>query len=137
MTYAMGASLQAAIFARLSGDAAIDAEVHGAIYDAVPEAAPDLFVAIGPERVTGRSDVSGAGAIHELQINVVTRRNGYSAAKVVAALVSNALDGTTLPLSRGHLVSMRFQRARARRDEGETTRRIDLWFRARLDDRSV
>lgn len=134
MTYAMGASLQAAIYARLAGDQAIDAMVNGAIYDAVPEAAPDLFVAIGPERVTGRSDASGAGAVHQLQISVVTRRNGYSAAKSVAALVSDALDGAGLELGRGRLVSMQFQRAQARRDESETTRRIDLWFRARLDD---
>lgn len=137
MTYAMGEGLQAALYARLAGDAAIATLVQGAIYDAVPDTAPDLFVAIGPERVTERSDATGSGAVHQLQISVVTRRNGYSAAKAVAALVSDALDGGGLALGRGRLVSMRFQRAQARRDEGEGTRRIDLWFRARLEDDAV
>lgn len=137
MTYAMSGSLQTAVYARLAGDAAIRATVAGAVYDAVPDAAPDLFVALGPERVTGHSDSGGAGAIHQMRVSVVTRRGGYIAAKAVAALVCDSLVGADLALSRGRLVSMRFLRAEARRDEGEGTRRIDLWFRARLDDRAV
>lgn len=134
MTYAMSAGLQRAIFERLVGDAEVDALVQGAVFDAVPSVSPDLFVAIGPERVNARSDASGEGAVHQLQVSVVTKRNGYSAAKTVAAAVSDALDDADLPLERGRVVSFRFLRAQARRDEGEGSRRIDLWFRARLDD---
>lgn len=137
MTYAMGESLQMAVYGRLAGDPSIDATVGGAVFDAVPEAAPDLFVALGPERVTGRSDSGGEGAIHEVRVSVVTRRGGYIAAKAVAALVCDSLLGTELAMTRGRLVSMRFLRAEARRDEGEGTRRIDLWFRARLDDQAA
>lgn len=137
MTYAMSAGLQRAVFERLTGDAALGALVQGAVFDAVPQAAPDLFVAIGPERVDARSDGSGAGAMHDLQVSIVTKRNGYSAAKAAAGAVSDALAGAELPLERGRVVSVRFLRARARRDEGEGTRRIDLVFRARLDDRPV
>lgn len=136
MTYAMGGSLQMAVYTRLRRDAAIDAAVGAAVYDAVPDAAPDLFVALGPEKVTGVSDSGGEGAVHQIRVSVVTRRGGYIAAKTVAALVCDSLVGSEITLSRGRLVSMRFLRAEARRDEGEGTRRIDLLFRARLDDRA-
>ena len=134
MTYAMGAELQRAIFERLTEDPLVRMLVQDAVFDAVPAVSPDLFIALGPERVTARADVSGGGAIHQVQLSVVTKRNGYSAAKTLAAAVSDALVDADLPLARGKVVSVIFQRAQARRDEGEGTRRIDLWFRARLDD---
>lgn len=137
MTYAMGESLQVAVYARLASDTSLDALVKGAIYDSVPDLAPDLFVALGPEQVAGRSDVTGGGAVHQLRISVVTSRSGYIAAKAVAARVSDVLVDAALPLTRGRVVSMQFMRAQARRDEGEGTRRIDLWFRARVDDQAV
>ena len=133
MTYALSVGLQRAIFQRLANDGALNALVAGAVFDAVPISAPDLFVAIGPERVTAQSDASASGTIHQLQISVVTERNGYADAKVVAAAISDALADADLSLPRGRVVSLRFQRAQAKRDEGANTRRIDLWFRARLD----
>lgn len=136
MSYAMAGDLQRAIYERLAGDAGVGALVEGAVFDAVPASAPDLFVALGPERVNARSDASGEGAIHQVQVSVVTKRNGYSAAKTVAAAVSDALVDADLSLARGRVVSMRFLRAQARRDEGEGTRRIDLWFRARVDEQA-
>ncbi|TFL18595.1 DUF3168 domain-containing protein [Jannaschia formosa] len=134
MSYAMGASLQTAVYTALAADPALGAMLGGAVYDAVPQRAPDLFVALGPEDVAGRDDISGRGARHDLRVSVVTKREGYSAAKAAAVLVSDALLSAELVLTRGRLVSLRFLKARARRDEGENTRRIDLWFRARLDE---
>ncbi|MCK0166891.1 DUF3168 domain-containing protein [Jannaschia sp. S6380] len=136
MTYAMSESLQSAVYDRLSGDADLDALVAGAVFDSVPERAPDLFVALGPEKASDRSDATAGGAIHQVRISVVTRRQGFMAAKAVAGRVSDILSGAAMPLARGRLVSMRFLKAQAKRDEGEGTRRIDLWFRARLDDRN-
>ncbi|GIT91819.1 hypothetical protein JANAI62_22760 [Jannaschia pagri] len=134
MTYAMGNSLQMAIYSRLASDPALESLIDGAIFDAVPQVAPDLFVALGPEDVTDRSDQTGSGARHDLRISVVTSRDGFMAAKAVAAQVSDSLLSAALVMSRGRVVSLRFLKAKARRDEGEDTRRIDLWFRARLDD---
>ena len=137
MTYALGAALQTALYETLSADAVLSDLVAGAIFDAVPESAPDLFVALGPERAVGRSDVSGQGAVHEFRISVVTRRGGYHAAKTAGARISDLLSTGGLDLSRGRVVSLRFLRADAKRDEGEGTRRIDLRFRARLDDQDL
>ncbi|WP_371153685.1 DUF3168 domain-containing protein [Jannaschia sp. 2305UL9-9] len=134
MTYALSDGLQMAVYSRLASDGPLDDLVSGAVFDAVPQMAPDLFVALGPEQVTDRSDQSGDGSRHDMMISVVTTRGGYMAAKRAAARVSDSLLSADLVLTRGHVVSMRFLKARARRDEGEGTRRIDLWFRARLDD---
>jgi hypothetical protein len=46
--------------------------------------------------------------------------------------VSDALVGADLPLTRGHLVFLRFLRGQAVRSGA--TRRIDLTFRARVED---
>ena len=136
MTYALGASLQTAVYGRLASDPALDALVAGAVFDTIPDDAPDLFVAIGPERVSGRLDVTGSGAVHDISVSVVTRRGGYFSAKDAAGRVSEALTGSVLAMTRGRIVSIRFLRARTRRDEGEGTRRVDLWFRARVDDQT-
>ena len=134
MSYAASQELQAALFTLLSSDAALAGLVGDAIYDAVPGIAPDLFVALGPERVRGRADASGRVATHDLSISVVTRAGGYASAKRAAARISDIVAGAAPPLGHGRVIDIAFLRARARRDEGEGTRRVDLYFRARLDD---
>lgn len=134
MSYAMAAGLQAALFAALDGDAVLGGLVSGAVYDAVPDPVPDLFVAIGPEEAVGRSDASGGGAVHEVKVCVATTRGGYADAKVVAARVSEILEGMPLAMTRGRVAGVRFVKARARMDEGEGVRRIDMVFRIRVED---
>lgn len=135
MSYVIGPALQAAIFAHLAGDAALQAQVAGAIFDAIPPATPpETYVLIGPEDVFDRSDKTGHGAEHRLVISVVSNATGFLAAKEIAARISDLLDAPALVLSRGRLVAMWFDRAEARKIEGDQTRRIDLRFRARVED---
>jgi len=44
------------------------------------------------------------------------------------------LTNEDLSLSRGNLVQLRFRKAKARRDTTDGSRRIDMWFRARVTD---
>lgn len=135
MTYAVSAALQAAVYQRLVADAALDALVGDAIYDAVPAGTPrGTFVSIGPEDVRDRSDKSGDGAEHDFLVSVVTNAAGFQVAKSVAAVVSDALIGANLVLIRGRLVGLWFLRAAARRADNGRVRRIDLTFRARVED---
>jgi hypothetical protein len=133
MSYAMTAALQSAVFQALISDALIMSLSGGAVHDALPPGpvAP-LFVVIGPEQVRDASDKTGAGAVHDFTVTVVSEAAGFSTAKTLAAAVSDALVGADLTLSRGRLVTMDFLRARARRVEGG--REIEIWFRARLDE---
>jgi hypothetical protein len=140
MSYGMAAALQGAVFARLAGDAALAALVGGAVHDAIPPGtAPGTFVLIGPEEARDASDISGAGAEHRLTISVVTTAAGFQVAKAVAVAVSDALALPLPPLARGRLVGLWFQRAVARRERpaapgADEVRRIDMIFRARVED---
>ncbi|WP_353472002.1 DUF3168 domain-containing protein [Salipiger sp. H15] len=134
MSYALSGPLQAALYAALRDDAALAALVGEAIYDAPPSGTlPGLYVTLGAERVRDASDGEVAGAWHDLTVAVVTDAAGFASAKAVAAAVSERLHEAELGLSRGRLVSLRFRRAEARRESGGI-RRIELTFRARVED---
>jgi len=135
MSYAVAAALQAAVYQRLAGDAALDALVAGAVFDAVPPGTPPgTFVLLGPEEARDRSDGSGAGAEHRFTVSIVSDESGFQVAKAVAGAVSDTLVDAPLALSRGRLVGLWFQRAVARKVEQGSVRRIDLTFRARVED---
>lgn len=129
MSYIASAALQSAIFARLS------AQIPGVtIVDAMPPGATiGTFVLLGPEVALDQSDKSGAGAEHRLEIAVISDETGFLPAKTIAGAVSAALVDADLPLTTGHLVSLQFLRATARRLDEGSVRRIDLQFRARID----
>lgn len=135
MSYGMGAALQAAVYGRLQADAALVALVGDAIYDAAPAGgAAGMYVSLGVDEARDRSDGTGAGAVHDFTVSVVTDASGFAAAKDAAAAISDALVDAALVLSRGRLVSLGFLRARARRVPGGALRQIDLRFRARVED---
>ncbi|MCX8509265.1 MAG: DUF3168 domain-containing protein [Rhodobacteraceae bacterium] len=135
MSYGAAAALQAAVYQRLMADTALDALIGSAIYDAVPPGtALGTYVSLGPEVVRDSSSQTERGAVHEFSVSVVTDAAGFQNAKAVAVAVSDALTGATLVLARGHLVGLWFLRARARRVEEADVRRIDLFFRARVQD---
>ena len=135
MSYGVSAALQAAVYERLAGDAALAALVGGAIYDVVPAGQlPETYVSLGPEDVTDRSDKSGRGAEHRFTVSVVSEAAGFQTAKAAAGAASDALLPGGLVLARGRLVAIEFLQARARRVRAGNVRRIDLTFRARVED---
>ncbi|MEM6371512.1 MAG: DUF3168 domain-containing protein [Pseudomonadota bacterium] len=135
MSYAVSAALQSAVFAAISTDPGVVAAVGAAVYDALPSGTlPDLYVSLGPEDVRAEDDKTGSGSAHRFVVSVVTDVPGFRMAKEAAGAVSDALHGADLTLARGRLVSLQFQRARAFKIEKATGRRIDLTFRARVED---
>lgn len=134
MSYASAAALQAAVYQRLAADTAVATLSGGAIYDAVPPGPlPPTYLSLGPEDARDRSDKTGGGAEHDFTVSVVTDAAGFQTAKALAGAVSDALVGADLVLARGRVVDLWFLRARARRVGAADQRRIDLWFRARVD----
>ncbi|MGB5558476.1 MAG: DUF3168 domain-containing protein [Paracoccaceae bacterium] len=135
MSYGVSSALQAAVFQRLQGDAVLAGLVGSDIFDAAPSGTvPTTYVSLGPEDVRDASDNTGAGAVHEFTVSVVTEAAGFRGAKNVAAAVSDALVDAPLVLTRGTLVSLGFLKARAKRVQDGDVRRIDLRFRARVED---
>ena len=134
MSYAYSGALQRAIFQALGSDSVLKGMVDDAIFDMHPHAAvPDRFVALGSETVQAQGDVTGVGAIHRVEIFVVSNRDGFLAVKNIAARVGAVLDAAALNLAHGHLVDIRFERAKAVRRTSDNTRRVQMFFRARID----
>ena len=89
MSYATAAALQSALYDRLTSDAAVTALVGSDIYDGIPSGTiPPLYLSLGEETVTDRSDKDGPGARHDVTLTIVTQANGFSNAKVLAAAVA-------------------------------------------------
>lgn len=135
MSYAQAAALQGAVYQALLAAVELQALVGNNVYDAVPSGKiPDLYVSLGPEVATDASDKTGYGALHKFTVSVVSETPGFATAKAVAAAVCDALVDADLALSRGRLVLLRFERATAVRMDKGNRRRIDLRFRARVED---
>lgn len=135
MSYGSAAALQTALYQRLTTDTEVVAAVGAAVFDMVPTGPlPPLYIVLGRDEQRDASDYTGAGAWHEAVISVVAESASFLAAKEAARAVSDALVDAPLSLSRGTLVSLRLMRALARQTENGTGRRIDLRFRARIDD---
>ncbi|MEO1139186.1 MAG: DUF3168 domain-containing protein [Pseudomonadota bacterium] len=135
MSYGASAALQQAVYQKLLADPTLDTLVQGAIYDAMPQGTlPQIYVTLGPEEARVRSDKTGQGAWHRFTVSVVTDGTGFHAAKEVAAAISDALVDNQLTLTRGTMAGLHFFRARAKREGTGAARRIDLTFRARVDD---
>jgi hypothetical protein len=135
MSFAGSAPLQAAVFEALGNDAALGAIVGTAIYDAVPSGnLPAIYVRLGSETARDASDGTGAGALHRFTVSVITTQPGFASAKQAGSAISDVLHDANLTLSRGRLVSLRFERARAARIDSGAARQIDLRFAARVQD---
>ncbi|WP_428925554.1 DUF3168 domain-containing protein [Marinibacterium sp. SX1] len=136
MSYGVAAALQKAVYELLVTDPALAGLIGTGVFDTVPSGpVPPTYVAIGPEEVRDRSDGTGPGAVHRFTVSVISEAEGFATVKTVAAAVGDALNGASPALDRGRLVGLWFERASARRTgQAERIRRIDLRFRARVQD---
>lgn len=135
MSYATAAALQEAVYQALRADSALAGFIGDAVFDELPSGAvPGTYVSLGESDVRDASDKTGQIGDHRFQISVVTSEEGFLVAQAVAAAVSDVLIDGQLDLSRGRIVLLRFLKARARRVQRGQVRRIDLTFRAIVED---
>ena len=135
MSYILSGPLQSTIFTTLGNDAGLTRLVGSAIFDQAPSGviAGD-YVSLGEETVKDASDLACNGAVHDFVVTVVSQQPGFKTAKDIAGAVCNVLIDASPAMTRGHIVSLNFVSARAVRTKGDARRRIDLRFRARVDD---
>lgn len=135
MSYALSSALQTAIYDLLAGDAALAALVGGSVHDQPPPGpVTGTYVLLGDEDTRDLSDKTAAGADHRFSVSVISDAYGFRTAKDAAGRVSDLLVDATPALTRGRIVMLRFLGARARRIRSGQTRRIDLTFRAIVED---
>jgi hypothetical protein len=134
MSYQSATALQQALYDVLINDATLAGLLPGGVHDAAPPGTPQgTYGVIGVEDAIDRSDVTGPGSEHRVQISVVSDASGFLTGKSAAARISQILPDTQPALSTGRVVAIWFHQARARRVEGATVRRIDLTFRVRVE----
>ena len=138
MSLALSGEFQGAIYGALTGDAALVALVGAEIYDAPLPSGGALplgeHVTLGEEVVKPFGSATSSGGVHDFDVVVHSTANGFAAAKVVAAAVSDVLVDANLSVSGGHLVSLRFVKAKAKRGIAPELRRIEMRFRAVVED---
>jgi len=128
-------ALQAAIYQHLQSDTALSALVGAAIYDEMPPGPVEgTYLSLGDGDVRDISDQTGGLAEHRPVVSVVSDAEGFALAKSAAAAATDALIDADLVLTRGRVVSLTFSKARARRVRAGQVRRIDLTFRAIVED---
>lgn len=137
MSYRVSAALQGAVYQKLRSDAGVAELVGDAVFDALPIAPPrGVYVALGPEEVTGTIDSGGCVSRHDFTVSVLSGSDeaaGFGAVKQAAMAVSSALEDADLATDAGHVAGLWFVNARAKRVENSAERRVDLTFRALID----
>ena len=137
MSYVFSAGLQAAVYQRLTGDAALSTLVGTAIYDSPLEHAPDQIapdhITLGEETVRANDTATSRGATHDFTVTVHSGRDGFDAVKKIAGAVCSSLVDAQLSLDEGQLVALRFLQARAVRGRAPVKRKVTLRFRAVVD----
>jgi hypothetical protein len=113
------AALQAAIYTRLAGDAALSIILGGArVYDHVPRNAAYPYVAFAGSVERDWSTGSEEGHEHLVTIHAWTRGGGHREADEVLAAVRTALHDHPLALDGWRLVNLRHEFSEVRRDRG-------------------
>ncbi|OBZ96018.1 hypothetical protein ADU59_06460 [Pararhizobium polonicum] len=124
-------ALQKAIFAALSGDAALTAMVGAdGIHDHMQTRSHRPCIFIAAIESLDASTASEAGEEHLLTLQVLAAEGGNRAAQEIAARVRAVLDDADLALDGFALVSLLHRRTRTGRDARTRGHVADMVFRA-------
>ena len=135
MSYGASSALQAAVYQLLAGDAALQALVGTNVFDEVPPGpVAGTYLSLGEGEVRDLSDATGGIGEHRFEVSVISDAEGFATAKAAAEAVSDVLVDAAPVLTRGRVISLSFVKARARRVRAGQSRRIDMTFRAIVED---
>jgi hypothetical protein len=124
-------SLQEAIHARLTSDAALTALLGGPrIYDHVPHATRAPYVTFGPSVVRDWSTGTEDGEEHVVTLHVWTEVGGRKVSDAIVAALRAALHDSELFLIDHRLVSLRQEATETRRESDGDTFRAAVRLRA-------
>jgi len=123
-------ALQQAVFAALTGSAAVQSAVWGRIFDAVPETAALPYIVLGEAGERDNATATEAGTSHTLDIHIWSRSGGTREIKQIAGAVRACLDHAALSLSGSALIDLAFVSANYSRQNDGKTYRASLRFTA-------
>lgn len=126
--------LQKAVFAALSGDAALVTRLGGArIHDRTPARAEFPYVTLGRMSATDHSTASERADEALMTLNVWSQAKGKREVLEIAELVRAALDDAPLALAAGRLTLIRFEALDVRYDAAADAQQGAMRFRAIIE----
>lgn len=133
-------SIQSAIYAALTGDAALMALATGGIRDDVPQAddagdAVDYpYVVIGEDSATPFDTDSSVGAEATITLHVWSRYRGRKEVKAIQGAIYRALHRANIPVAGQHLVGIDWIQSDSFLDADGLTRHGVQTFRLTLEE---
>ncbi len=106
-------SLQRALYARLTSDAGLMADITG-VYDVAPAAAVSPYIIIGFDSVAAFDSKSTSGQAFLVQFSVYSDAFGLTQAKTITAHLYRLLHQQNFTIAGAHLVYCRFEGAEHR-----------------------
>ncbi len=128
-------ALQQAVFAALSNDAGVKAQLGTPprLYDAAPRAAAFPFAVLGDGEERDWSTATDSGSEHRFAVQLWSRKPGHAQNKEIAAAIRAALHDAALAVAGCTLVSLRHLATDFARERDGETWRATLKFRAVLE----
>jgi hypothetical protein len=115
--------LQQAVYARLTGDVDLSADVTG-VYDDVPEDAQYPYVTISTVASSPDNELGEYGRQTVVQLDVWSAYRGFAEATGILSHIERLLDRQPLPITGHSTVAVRHASVTALRDPDEDIRRI-------------
>ena len=119
-----------AIFARLTGDAALTALIPGGMVDRLLPRAVLPCIVVGDLESRDYSTATEKAEEHFLSLQIWSDANGRKGAGEIAAGVKNLLDDAALSMAGVSLVNLQFVSSRSRREAKTRNLVTEMRFRA-------
>lgn len=121
------APLQQALYTRLTGDAALMADVAG-VHDQVPEQAAYPYIVIGEATATPQGAHDRYGRRSTVTLHIWSTYHGFSEALGVLDHLVRLLDHQALPIAGHHTVAVRHAQTVTMRDPDADLRHVAVRF---------
>ncbi|CUX21979.1 DUF3168 domain-containing protein [Agrobacterium fabrum] len=125
-----GNALLQAIFARLTGDAALMTLITGGVVDRLLPHAVLPCIVLGDLESRDYSTATEKAEEHFLSLQIWSDANGRKGAGEIAARLKNLLDDAALPIAGASLVNLQFLSSRSRREAKTRNFVSEMRFRA-------
>lgn len=128
--------LRAAVYAKLSGDAALSALITG-VYDEVPPTGTTDYITLGPITQVADDEHGTPGADCDVAVNAWTREEGYKRVALIAEAVTAVLHRQPLTVTGWTKVSVAGVSLSEEGDPDPDIRRVEMIFRVWLTKEGV
>lgn len=120
--------IQGAMFARIKGDATLNAAIGGRVHDDVPETAVYPYVVLGEAVETPDNEVAAFGSRVVTTLHVWSAYRGFKEALEIAGHLVRLFDRQPLTVAGRELIAVRHEQTITMRDPDSDVRHVAVRF---------